>query len=908
MEVLAHSPSRSVRFGVFEIDLQAAELKKHGIRLKLQDQPFHILSLLLERPGELVTREELRQKLWSADTFVDFDRNLNKAMNKLRIALCDSAESPRFIETLHRRGYRFIAPVHLAVSASSNSAPPPQVSVPESVPHLVSEKMPRRRASDIRPSWKIRVMRILAPLVVAGCVIAALWYFRPHIPPAISSAMPRRSIAVLGFKNLSGRADEAWVSTALADWLTTELAAGEQLRTIPAESVARTRIELSLPDLEILGRGSLAQIGKNLGTELVVMGSYASLGEKSGGQVRLDLRLINTQTGDTIYAVSQTGTEAHLFELISTAGEHLRAKLGIRAVTSEQAAEVAGALPSNHDAARLYSQGLGKLRVFDALTARQLFEKAIAIEPKYALAHSALATAWAALGYDENASTEAKMAFELSSPLPRAERLLVEGLYHEMSKNWEKAIEIYHALVEFFPDSLDYGLALADAQVNAGRGKDAEETIEALRKLPQPLGNDARIDLADARAAETLGDFRRDLDAATRAAEKARTSGASLLLAQARADQAWALENLARFDDATAAADEAKNLYAPAGDKRGVARATNYTGIALQYAGNPLGAKSKYEEALALYREIGNKWGAANELDDLGDVLLALGDLDGARHEYELSMTAYREIGHEDGIALAKGALASVLLAAGDPAAARQTAEESVEICRRIGDRAKTAIGLDGIAKALRAQGKLDAAQETEMAALKEFEEIGDKLGGARVQLAIAQLAIDQGNASEAAAVAGKIADELVKGDAKPDAALAHVVLSQAMLMQGNVTDAARLIARAASILQVSHNRGVELFAAIVSARVRAVSAAPPRNHAIDDLQQIVLEAGKSRFVNRQFEAQLALGELKLKFGNSTDARANLQALQKDASARGFQLIAAKAAQDLGTSQQAKGD
>jgi len=905
MELLAHSPSRILRFGVFDIDLRAAELKKQGVRIKLQDQPFQILSLLLEHPGELVTREELRQKLWSADTFVDFDRNLNKAMNKLRIALCDSAESPRFIETLHRRGYRFIAPVQLADSASSKEALPPQLSVLESGPHLVSN-VPRRRASDVRPTWQIRALTILAPLIVAGCVITALRYFRPHVSPSISSAMPRRSVAVLGFKNLSGRTDEAWLSTALADWLTTELAAGEQLRTIPAESVARTRIELSLPDLEILGRSSLAQIGKNLGTELVVMGSYASLGEKSGGQVRLDLRLVSTQTGDTIYAVSETGTEAHLFELISRAGEHLRAKLGIQAVTSEQAAEVAGALPSNRDAARLYSQGLGKLRVFDALAARQLFEKTIELEPNYALAHSDLATAWAALGYDENASTEAKVAFELSSPLPRAERLLVEGLYYGMSKNWEKAIDIYRALVEFFPDSLDYGLALADAQVNAGRGKDAEETIEALRKLPQPLGNDSRIDLADARAAETLGDFRRDLDAATRAAEKARASGASLLLAQARADQAWALENLARFDDATAAADEAKNLYASARDKRGVARAINYTGIALQYAGNPLGAKSKYEEALALYREIGNKWGAADELDDLGDVLLALGDLDGARHEYELSMNAYREIGHEDGVALAKGALASVLLAAGDPAAARQTAEQSVEICRRIGDRAKTAIGLDGIAKALRAQGNLDTARETEMAALKEFEDIGDKLGGARVQIAIAQLAIDQDNPFEAATVARKTADELEKGNANPDAALAHAVLSQAMLMQGNVTDAAKLIAHAASILQKSHNRGVELFAAIVSARVRA-SAAPPQNHAIDDLQQIVLEAGKSRFVNRQFEAQLALGELKLKFGDNTDARANLQALEKDATAKGFQLIAAKVAQDLGTSQSARG-
>src|SRR5438270_3183077 len=99
------------RFGVFEVDLRAAELRKYGVRIRLQEQPFQILALLLARPGELITRDELRQKLWSADTFVDFDRNLNKAIHKLRAALGDSAESPRFIETLHRRGYRFIAPI-----------------------------------------------------------------------------------------------------------------------------------------------------------------------------------------------------------------------------------------------------------------------------------------------------------------------------------------------------------------------------------------------------------------------------------------------------------------------------------------------------------------------------------------------------------------------------------------------------------------------------------------------------------------------------------------------------------------------------------------------------------------------------------------------------------------------------
>src|SRR5579864_7590864 len=109
----AETAFRTKGFGIFEVDLRAAELRKHGVRIKLQEQPFQILSLLLEHPGEVVTREELRGKLWPAHTFVDFDRSLNKAMTKLRAALGDSADSPRYVETIPRHGYRFLAPVRV---------------------------------------------------------------------------------------------------------------------------------------------------------------------------------------------------------------------------------------------------------------------------------------------------------------------------------------------------------------------------------------------------------------------------------------------------------------------------------------------------------------------------------------------------------------------------------------------------------------------------------------------------------------------------------------------------------------------------------------------------------------------------------------------------------------------------
>ena len=109
--------ARLYRFGIYEADARSGELRKNGVKLKLQEQPFQVLAMLLERPGEVVAREELRQRLWPADTFVDFDHSLNTAINKLRDALGDTAANPRFIETLARRGYRFIAPVQAVVES-----------------------------------------------------------------------------------------------------------------------------------------------------------------------------------------------------------------------------------------------------------------------------------------------------------------------------------------------------------------------------------------------------------------------------------------------------------------------------------------------------------------------------------------------------------------------------------------------------------------------------------------------------------------------------------------------------------------------------------------------------------------------------------------------------------------------
>jgi len=890
----AESPFRTRGFGVFEVDLKAVELRKHGVRIKLQEQPFQILSLLLEHPGEVVTREELREKLWPAHTFVDFDRSLNKAMTKLRAALGDSADNPRYVETIPRHGYRFLAPVYVPQSERAHE-------------HAAGRALPKEpfegngKPTVHAPSRKRRFYGLAAAVVVvAAVVLVAIRFLQPATlsgKPGVVS--PRRSVAVLGFTNLSGDAHEAWLSTAFSDWLTTELSAGGQLRTLPAENIARMKAELALDDLESLGRGTLEQIHKDLGTDLVVAGSYATLG--ANPQIRLDVRLFDTQSGETLYADSETGSQEGLFDLVSRAGEQLRANLGVRKITKEEAVEVATALPSNGEAARLYAEGLSKLRAFDALQARDLLQKAVEAEPGYALSHATLATAWTQLGYDENAKAEAKKAFDLSSNLSRAERLLVEARYHESSRDWEKAAEIYRALFRFFPDNLDYGLALANAEYKANKWKDALETLAALKTLPVPLSDDPRIELAEGDAAMPLGDTKRAEAAYVSAEQKARASGASLLVATAMFAHAWLLEKMGRLDEADKAIHGARDLYLAAHDQRGVADAETGEAIALMFRGDYFSARERYGDALGIHQKIGNMHSVAGEFHNLAEIALFLGDVRGALQKSQLALQTYQEVRDDNGMALAKIGLGDALFAQGKLFEARKMYEESLDTCRQNGDRDREADALMGLGQVLRAQGDSRAAWESEIRAKEVFQEIGNKMPEARAELRLAQLLLDRSENNEAVKSIQRAEGLLAKTTSPRDDAEARILLAQTLMASGKIPEAKENVSRAMQFAERSHDLDISLMSRMMSARIDAVGGnTVQRKEAAKRLNAVAQQAKTAEFVYAALEARLALGEMELKSGNPKAGRTHLETLEEDASGQGFQLIVQKATAVLG--------
>ncbi len=825
-----------------------------------------------------------------------------------------------------------------------------------------------------------RRKRLILGVAAALVLAAAAGFFalrmrqadRTSGPAPATARTPRRAIAVLGFKNLAGRPDAAWVSTALSEMLTTELAAGEKLRAIPSEDVARMRIDLALPEADTLGRETLARVRANLGADLVLLGSYLATGPDPGGALRVDLRLQDAAAGETIAVVSEKGTQADLDAVVTRAGARLREKLGLSAVSAAEAVAVRASLPSNPEAARLYAEGLARLRVFEDQAARELLEKAVAADPRHALAHSALAAAWSGLGYDAKALAEAKKAFDLSGDLSRETRLLIEGRYRAMANEWDRAIEIYRSVFTFFPDDLDYGLQLARAQTRAGKPKEALGTIAALRRAFS--ADDARIDLAEAETARALSAFARVEKTAVRAAELGEKQGARLLVATALLMQSSARRNLGDAKAAIESSKKARRIFTAAGDRAGIASAANDMGNCLYDLGDLAGAKKSYEEVLAIYREIGNRRGSAGALDNIANVVGDQGDFATARKLSEESLSIYREIGDRGGaaqtlnnmgtaqvvqgdfraaralfeqampfyretgdvgglaiclnnvaemeagqgdVAGARGhfeeslkifrdsgemsksvyplvGLAGILAETGELAPARKMLQEGLQICKDAGDRHESTFVLASLAAIALAEDRLDDASNAQAEALKLRDELGEKGAAETSRLGLARIALAKGKPADAEAAARTAVAELSRQKLPDDEATGLSLLARALVDQGRSEEAAKAIERARGLVAKGQNDAVRREYDLAAARVLAArgDAAGARR----TLQANVARAKDRGMVAAELEARLALGEIEIAYGEAAAAGAFLAALERDAAAKGFQLIAREAA------------
>jgi TolB-like protein/DNA-binding winged helix-turn-helix (wHTH) protein/Tfp pilus assembly protein PilF len=434
-------PNSVVRFGTYEVSLQSSEVRKSGLRIRVQQQPMKLLEILLERPGEVVTREELRSRVWPAESFGDFDQALNIAIGKLRSALGDAAENPRFIETLPKRGYRFIADVSV-IDADARTKRPEAAAgdVPGSQEQEKTESGHKLQGGGLAIASKGRLWParrvIIALAAVLSLLTLAVWLFRSRGSPPTGI----RSLAVLPLENLSGDAAQNYFADGMTDELITDLAQISALRVISRTSVMVYKG----------ARKPLPQIARELNVDAVVEGTVL----RSGDQVRITAQLIEASTDKHLWSQSYEGELRDTLALQNKVAGAIADQIRINLTPQEQAA-LKNAKVVSPEAYESYLKGryFWNKRTADGLKAAlAYFKQAIEEDPKYAQAYSGLADTYALLGDWEYGVLAPKEAY------PKAKAAAIKAL--ELDNTLSEA----HTSLAFSSDVFDWDWESAERE------------------------------------------------------------------------------------------------------------------------------------------------------------------------------------------------------------------------------------------------------------------------------------------------------------------------------------------------------------------------------------------------------------------------------------------------------------
>ncbi|HEV7668819.1 MAG TPA: winged helix-turn-helix domain-containing protein [Thermoanaerobaculia bacterium] len=716
-----------VRFLGFTLDAEAGWLSGPDGEVRLRPQAFRMLLVLVESAPKILSQENLLDRVWGVEHLSP--ASVKQAVSEVRQALGDDPARPRIIETVHRRGYRFIAAL----------APVDEAEEVQEVQDLLAPV-----AAAPLPARPPRRHVLLRASLLAG--FAAVSLLEGSMPPSAARsaastsrvarvaradhAAGRPTVAILGFRNLSARPEDGWISAALSETLRFELTTPGTVRLIPADNVVRMQRELGIADGTVADAG-LARIGANLGTRLVVGGSYLvspSAGGVGGARVRIQVMVEDVRSGETVAWARQTGSTADLLDLSRAAARGILGSLGY---DPGGPSGEAAALAANGESLRLWAEAMSRLRVRDAMGAISRLQKARETDPENPFVDDALAVAWSRLGFDSRAAEAAGRALSRAGRLPEEIRWALTARAHEMRFEMAEAARLYEKLWNRYSDNLDYGLSLAAAQRQSGAPEVSFATVAKLRNLAAPDGLDPRVDLAESDAAWGVGDFPRCRDAAERAIEKAEARRATLLAAAGRIARGWAYIRLGRLDTARVDFRAAGGIYRRVGDRGAAAGALAAEALIDQSEGRVSEARQIYEQAIRVFHEVGDRTREAKSLNNLAALV---GESDWATTSRLLSrsLAIKREIDDAQGIALTLANLGSVRQTLGDTKGARPYLKEALEISRRLGDAHGIAQALRGIAEVEMKERHFDRARANLEEALGLSRQNGDAEGLAR--------------------------------------------------------------------------------------------------------------------------------------------------------------------------------
>jgi TolB-like protein/DNA-binding winged helix-turn-helix (wHTH) protein/tetratricopeptide (TPR) repeat protein len=463
------------RFGSFELNPQTGELRKHGMRLRLSGQPFRVLAVLAEHPGELLTREELHSQLWPADTFVDFDHGLNNAVARIREVLEDSSDTPRYIETIPRRGYRFIAPV--SEVRAGNGSVSPSTSPTTNREKGLTDSVPVAQRN--RPSNLLKLLLGAAALLML-LTVALFWYRGRSSKPAVRAAI--KSVAVLPLKNLSGDPSQEYLADGMTEGLIGRLAHIRDLRVISRTSV------MGFKDTRL----SVPEIARTLNVDAIVEGSLI----RDGNHIRVHAQLIRAASDEHFWAQEYDREVENVLALQSDIAQSIAEKVEAT-VSGQERVRLVAVRPVAPEVYESYLKGMYVSGFSRASSEKRIayFQEAIQKDPTFALAYVELAGAYYSLGTvivggspqetRPKAIEAAQKALELDSSLVIPHVLL--GYMHQASWQWKDAENEFKRALESGPNDAVAHHGYARWLLSHGRIDEALAWQQRAREL-DPLG------------------------------------------------------------------------------------------------------------------------------------------------------------------------------------------------------------------------------------------------------------------------------------------------------------------------------------------------------------------------------------------------------------------------------------
>lgn len=898
----------SYRFADCELDVRERRLRVRGQAVTLTPKVFDTLVLLVEHAGHVVSKDELMAALWPRG-FVH-ESNLTKHIWLIRRALGDGEDDSRYIETIPKSGYRFIAAVQQVAAGDPAPAPPasaaPATPEDSEVPSGETAASGRRRITgpDAQRRRKVQDMtgpgsssgphhhlpsirlgdqlRLLAiALVLLVLLGGGYWWMqssrtRAH-PPFIADP---GAVAIVDFNNLAGNAKDAWLGPALEQMLATELAANGKLHAVSEELVRPASQGLPAPGAGGYSPASLATLQQRLGAHYVMSGGYLVSSGTDVPQLRVDITVQEAGKDSPFATLSRAAAVKDLPALVTGLGADLRQRFGEAPVAAAIVQQLAAAQPPSAEVARHMGFALQALGQYDAARARDELLQAVAQAPGYAPAYLDLSRAWAMLGYRAKAIAAARQADQNATGLPRELQLQIEAQQAALAGDAAKVTQLRSDLVQLRPDNPEYRLRWINTLVVAGRFDTADMAMAKAHTMPAFAG-DPRLELAASNLATKRGDHAAAMLHAREALALAQARGAPGLIAEAELQLGVALHSDPK---ATALLRSAIAGYHRLGNPHGEAKAWQNLGNLQGWLDQQAAERESYQRALTIYQGIGDLGGEAAIYANLSDVLWQAGDRDGTATALRQALAIARETGD---VVLQAWTLTGLATVLSDDSASDEAAgmyREAIALDRQAGETGHLAFALSNYADFLRMRGQLDDAAQT----CTQAQTNDGKLPVADRSLAAAfecaQIALDRGDVTTAEASLKAIVARALAAKDEFNAANARMVLGQIAMGRGQWVEArAALQQSLAGWTALKEVPGEATSAALLALCADALHDDAARTKLAARARE--LRSGVTARAE-VFELDVALAELQGEAGQPAQALAALDKLSGDATQR----------------------